>query len=120
MKQKMDEFEESLNCISIMNSITELRNSIKQLENKYKYASTSADRLWNNEINNRNEELKEEQKLHNKSNSNTKSNIRSTQVKASNPILNQNVDNSIDWSDLNLWDELMAKNLEILEQFDSK
>ena len=96
MKQKMDEFEESLNCINISNSITELRNNIKQLENKYKYAIIKDNMLSDDRINNRNEELKDEQNLNNRSNPNTRNNTRSTQVKANNPILHQNMDNSID------------------------
>ena len=96
MKQKMNEFEESLNCINISNSITELRNNIKQLENKYKYAIIKDNMLSDDRINNRNEELKDEQNLNNRSNPNTRNNTRSTQVKVNNPILHQNMDNSID------------------------
>ena len=36
MKQKMNEFEESLNCINISNSITELRNNIKNFISAWK------------------------------------------------------------------------------------
>ena len=96
MKKRMDEFEESLNCINIRNNITELRNYIKQLENKYKYAMIKDNMLSDDRINNRNEELKNEENLNNRSNPNTRNNTRSTQVKVNNPILHQNMDNSID------------------------
>ena len=116
----MDEFEESLDCINIINSITELKQKIWRLEYQYKYSLAHNELSSNVRINNRNEDSKEEQKMQYRSNSKVKSNIRSTQMKANNSNSYINVDNSIDWSDQNLWDELMAKNLAILEQFHSK
>ena len=120
MKQKMDEFEESPDCINISNSITELKRKIWQLEYQYKYSLAHNELSSNGIINNGNEDSKEEQKMQYRSNSKVKSNIRSTQIKAINSNSYINVDNSIDWSDQNLWDELMVKDLVILEQFHSK
>ena len=62
MKQKMDQFEESLDCISIMNSLTELKHKIRQLEYKYKYSLAHNDISSNVRFNNRNGESNEEQK----------------------------------------------------------
>ena len=62
MKQKMDEFEESLSCISIVNSMSELKSSIKRLEILYKYAITNDNISSNHQVNNRNEDSKEEHK----------------------------------------------------------
>ena len=109
MKQKMDEFEESLNFISISNSITELKHKIQQLEFKYKYSLAQNDISSDGRINNGNEESK---RIQNRPNSIIRNNTRSLQAKASNtkglqvkvsnPILHQNMDNSIDLSDQSL------------------
>ena len=117
MKQRMNEFEESLNWINIINSITELKRKIGKLEHKLKY-SLAYDNLSSNiQINNRNEDSKEEQKLHDWSNSIKRSNKRPI---ANYPIMNQNADNFINWPGQNLCDESMSKNLAILEQFNFK
>ena len=120
MKQKMDEFEESLNCINIINSMTELRNNIKQLEGKCKYLIANDDILSDGRINNWNEESKERQKNQLESNPMIRSNIRNPQVHTNNLIVNQNIGKPINWSDQDVWDELMANNLAILEQFNFK
>ena len=62
MKQKMDEFEESLDCINIINSIAELKQKICQLEYEYKYSLSHNDLSSNVRFNNRNGESNEEQK----------------------------------------------------------
>ena len=102
MKQKMDQFEESLDCINIINSIAELKQKICQLEYKYKYSLAHNDISSNGRIDNRNQNSNEKQLLKNRSNSMIRSNIHSTKIKTSNSIAYKNVNNSINRSDQNL------------------
>ena len=116
----MNKFEESLNCINIINSITDLKLKIGRLEYKLKYSFIRDSLSSNGRINIRNEDLKEEQLLHDRSNPIKSSDIGSIKTKAKNSIMNQNADNFINWSGQNLCDESMTKNLAILEQLNFK
>ena len=102
MKQRMNEFEESLNCINIINSIANLKRKIGQLEYKLKYSITCNGILSNGRINNRNEDSKEELKMQNRLNLKARCTMRSTQIKTVNAIEYKNVENSINRSDQNL------------------
>ena len=102
MKQKMDEFEESLDCINIINSIAELKQKICQLEYKYKYSLANNDISSNGRVDNRNGESNEEQKIHNMPNSLRKNIIYSTKIETATVARHKNEENSIDQSDQNL------------------
>ena len=94
MKQKMKDFEESLNYVNIINSITELKYKIRQLESKYRYAIAQDHIASDVQINNREEDVKQDNLLHYEPDLRERSNFRKNGVKVDNSIANQDLQNA--------------------------
>ena len=60
MKDKVDEYEEKLECLNIINSIQKLESDIKLLDAKFRYSNTNHNNLSNSHRNQDDEESENE------------------------------------------------------------